>query len=110
MRTLDLQEAAHFLRMHPEEVRRRARSGLVPGAKTGKRWIFLEDDLVGYVRALYAPLRQALRVTLRKEVADCHSTNAEKRGGFASPHRAASELDALLVRTTKRKPESSKTS
>jgi hypothetical protein len=42
--------------MHPEEVRRRARSGLLPGAKAGKRWVFLEDDLVAYLRALYAPL------------------------------------------------------
>jgi len=110
MRTLDLQEAALFLKMHPEEVRRRARSGVVPGAKAGKRWVFLEDDLVGYLRKLYAPFRQALRVTLRKEVADCHSTDAVVRGGFVSPHRAASELDALLARTTKRRPESLKTS
>src|SRR5688572_30086592 len=110
MQSLDLKEAAQFLKMHPEEVRRRARSGYLPGAKAGKRWVFLEDDLVAYLRSLYAPLRQALRVTLRKEVGDCHSTNAEERGGFDSPRRAASELDALLERTTKRRPESLKTS
>ena len=110
METLDLIGAAAFLKMHPEEVRRRARLGQLPGAKAGKRWVFIVDDLAAYLRSLYAPPRQALRVTLRKEVEDCHSTNAEERGGFDSPRRAASELDALLARTTKRKPESLKTS
>jgi hypothetical protein len=37
MKSLGLHEAAAFLRMHPEEVRRRARSGQLPGAKAGKR-------------------------------------------------------------------------
>jgi hypothetical protein len=36
MNTLDLKQAAVFLRMHPEEVRRRVKLGLLPGAKPGK--------------------------------------------------------------------------
>ena len=60
MKTLDLHEAAAFLHMHPEEVRTRAKRGLIPGAKTGKRWIFLETDLAEFVRSLYAVRRQAL--------------------------------------------------
>jgi len=36
MKTLDLSEAAAFLKMHPEEVRRRAKVGLIPGAKAGR--------------------------------------------------------------------------
>ena len=106
MRTLSLIEAGEFLKMHPEEVRRRARLGQLPGAKAAKRWVFIEDDLAAYLRSLYAPERQALRVTLRKEVADCHSTNAVVRGGFDLPLRAASELDALLAQGTKPKPKS----
>jgi hypothetical protein len=35
MKTLTLLEAARFLKMHPEELRRRAKLGLVPGAKVG---------------------------------------------------------------------------
>ena len=46
MNTLDLKRAAEFLKMRPEEVRRRARMGLLPGAKAGKRWVFIDDDLV----------------------------------------------------------------
>jgi hypothetical protein len=37
VRTLDLNEASAFLRMHPKEVRTRAKRGLIPGAKTGRR-------------------------------------------------------------------------
>ena len=35
MVTLGLKEAAAFLRCHPEELRRRAKAGLIPGAKVG---------------------------------------------------------------------------
>ena len=51
MRTLSLSEAAALLRMHPEEVRRRAKCGAIPGAKPGRCWIFIEDDLAEYVRS-----------------------------------------------------------
>ena len=111
MNTLDLHQAATFLRMHPEEVRRRARQGQLPGAKAGKRWVFIDEDLAAYLRSLYALPRQALRVTLRKEVTDaCHSTDAVARGGLDSPLRAASELDALLARPTRPKLKSCTTS
>ena len=63
LRTFTLEEAAIFLHMHPEEVRTRAKRGLLPGAKTGRRWIFLEIDLVEFVRSLYSVRRQALQVT-----------------------------------------------
>jgi len=46
-RTLGLQQAATFLRGHPEELRRRAKAGHIPGAKVGRAWVFLEDDLAG---------------------------------------------------------------
>src|SRR3984893_13839986 len=101
MRTLSLTEAAALLRMHPEEVRRRAKCGAILGAKPGRCWIFIEGDLAEYVRSFYATPRQALRVTSGKESRLCHSTNAEVRGGFASPHPPESALDALLAQPTK---------
>jgi Helix-turn-helix domain len=51
MKTLNLREAASFLHMHPEEVRMRAKRGLIPGAKIGRRWVFIEDDLAEFVRS-----------------------------------------------------------
>ena len=75
MKTLDLDEAAAFLHMHPEEVRARAKRGLIPGAKTGRRWVFLEIDLVEFVRSLYPVRRQALQVTTSQEGV-CHFESA----------------------------------
>ena len=102
MRTFNLKEAAEFLKLHPEEVRRRAKASVIPGVKLGKCWVFIEDDLVAYLRSLYASPRQALQVG-HEENQLCHSLNAVKRGGLVSPHQAASELDALLQQKIKPK-------
>ena len=53
MQTLGLKQAAAFLRCHPEELRRRAKAGVIPGAKVGRAWVFLEEDLAAYLRSLY---------------------------------------------------------
>jgi excisionase family DNA binding protein len=57
--TLDLNEAAAFLKMSPEALRRKAKAGEIPGRKVGKRWCFIKSDLVAYVRSGYASPRQA---------------------------------------------------
>ncbi|WP_107796324.1 helix-turn-helix domain-containing protein [Nitrosomonas aestuarii] len=103
MKTLSLAEAAELLKMHAEEVRRRAKAGKIPGAKLGKSWVFILEDLVEYIRSHYADTWQALRVVANKEDKSCHSTNAVKRGGSHSPHRQESELDALLQQVIKPK-------
>lgn len=54
MRTMTLIEAAEFLKMTPEGLRRKAAFGEIPGAKPGRRWCFCEDDLAEYLRSLYA--------------------------------------------------------
>lgn len=108
MKTLTLHEAADFLKLHPEELRTRAKAGLVPGAKTGRRWVFIEDDLASYLRSLYAPERQALQVS-SKGISKWHFSNAARRGGSTSPRRQESELDVLLAQRTKPKPKNSTT-
>ncbi|MBX3589878.1 MAG: helix-turn-helix domain-containing protein [Burkholderiaceae bacterium] len=95
MRTLVLQEAAAFLKIHPEELRRRAKLGQIPGAKVGRAWVFLEDDLVEHLRSLYARPRQALQVTLDKEVA-CHFASEAVSTGSTSSLPPGSEYAALL--------------
>ncbi|WP_141192949.1 helix-turn-helix domain-containing protein [Cupriavidus metallidurans] len=96
MRTLDLQEAAAFLKMHPEEVRRRAKRGQIPGGKAGRAWVFIDQDLADYVRSLYAHPRQALQVTLGKEPDLCHFANVERSGGSTSSPPTANEYADLL--------------
>ncbi len=60
MRTLVLQEAAAFLKLHPEELRRRAKLGQCR-CESWPRLVFLEDDLVGHLRSLYPHPRQACK-------------------------------------------------
>jgi excisionase family DNA binding protein len=59
MKTYSLQETAKLLHMHPETVRQLATSGRLPASKPGKRWVFLEDDILQYIRS-----RQTARATV----------------------------------------------
>lgn len=53
MRTLNLEQAAAFLHMHPYTVMQKVHTGEIPAAKPGKRWVFIEDDLADYLRGQY---------------------------------------------------------
>ncbi len=96
MKTLNLQGAAAFLNMSPEVLRQKAKAGDVPGAKPGKSWVFLEDDLAEYIRSQYARPRQAVRVTSEEEVAVCHSTAEVRPGGSVSPRPMVDEYSKAL--------------
>lgn len=50
MKTLNLQEAAAFLKMSPAVLRQKAKAGDVAGATPGKCWVFLEDDHAECIR------------------------------------------------------------
>jgi len=43
--TLDVREAAALLHMHPKRVQGLARSGRLPAARIGRRWLFRRADL-----------------------------------------------------------------
>ncbi len=101
METLDLKEAATFLKMNPEVLRRKAKSQEVPSRKAGKRWIFIKEHLADWVSGRYPEHGQDLRVIDNRKLQPekiklCQSTHAEKLGGFNSPHQTASEYNALL--------------
>ena len=87
--TCSLQEAAEFLHMSPAVLRQKACRGLIPGAKPGKCWVFLQSDLVTYLRSLY-PHREQAPLSDKQETYPCHSLNAAKPGGFdLQPQRSA---------------------
>ncbi|WP_411801130.1 helix-turn-helix domain-containing protein [Acidithiobacillus ferriphilus] len=94
IRTLDLQQAADFLQLSKEELRRRVKAGQIRGAKPGKCWAFMEEDLVAYFRSLYPENRQAAPSRSNTE-ATC-SINAVKHGGLVLLHPTGSALDSLL--------------
>ncbi|MGK2898752.1 MAG: helix-turn-helix domain-containing protein [Burkholderiaceae bacterium] len=101
MNTLTLAEAAGFLKMHPEEVRCRAKRGLIPASKPGRRWVFIEDDLAAFLRGKYPTQRQALRVTSEKGSTPWVSANEAQSGGSTSRHHQASEYDEVLKLATR---------
>ena len=47
MHTLDLKQAAEFLKMHPVTLQCKAKAGEIPGAKPGKSWVFIDEDGFG---------------------------------------------------------------
>jgi hypothetical protein len=51
MRTLNINECAEFLKINVTTASELAAGGTLPGAKIGRAWVFLEDDLVDYLRA-----------------------------------------------------------
>lgn len=71
---LTLEQAAEFLHLHAVTLQRKARQGMIPAAKLGRRWIFLKIDLIAFLRAQY-PLR--VMQGAHEEVKLCRSTNAK---------------------------------
>lgn len=61
MKTLDLKDASAMLKMHPQTVRRRALAGEIPGAKPGKCWAFIEEDLANWLRSRYVQPRETAK-------------------------------------------------
>src|SRR5215469_12237839 len=51
METLCLEQAAKLLHISPDCLLRKARAGKVPGAKIGRRWVFVRSDLIELIRA-----------------------------------------------------------
>ena len=108
MSTLTLREAAALLKIHPATLQDKARSGAIPGAKIGKCWVFVEIDLIEYVRSQYK--RRALQGE-HAEVTQCHSTNDQtpRIGGSRLPAMESAYSKALGLRT-RPKPRSITTS
>ena len=51
MTTLRLPEAARLLGMSPVTLRKRAAAGMVPAYKPGRAWVFLEEELLAYLKS-----------------------------------------------------------
>lgn len=82
MKTFNLIEAADFLKMNPETVRRLAVAKQIPGAKPGKCWCFLEEDLAEYLRSLYSSPCKVSQGVLTERRTIWHSAKEITSGGF----------------------------
>jgi hypothetical protein len=94
MGTMNLEEAAQFLHMSPSALRQKAKQGVVPGCKPGKRWVFLKSDLVAFLRAGQTRVRHASNLESRIDA--CHSIDEEALGGFGSRLPMESEYASRL--------------
>ena len=84
MKTLNLQQAAELLLIHPVTLQSKAKAGDIFGAKIGKCWVFVDVDLIDYIRTQYD--RRTLQGE-QQEKSLCHSSNVKTRpsGGSRSP-------------------------
>ena len=50
MQTLNLTEAAAVLKVHENRVMEWASTGIIPAAKLGRAWVFIDEDLIAFVK------------------------------------------------------------
>lgn len=50
MKTLTIEQAASFLKMHRVTLSKKAKAGIIPAAKPAKKWLFYESHLIEYLR------------------------------------------------------------
>ena len=46
---MTINEAADYLRMHPQTLRDKAKDGEIPGKKIAKRWLFSKRELLAWI-------------------------------------------------------------
>jgi excisionase family DNA binding protein len=100
---LTLRGAAALLKVHPNTVRAHAVRGLLPAAKVGRDWRFLEADLVAWIRGRYS---KSARVQLSADQKEAiwHSGNVQEFITSSSQALTERSLDALLERPTGKRP------
>ncbi len=70
MRTLDIDECAEFLKINSDIASEMAVSGELAGARIGRACVFLEEDLVEYVRIQVRSQRRQRQASLLEERQD----------------------------------------
>jgi hypothetical protein len=96
--TMDILQASQFLNMSVSALRAKVKQGTIKGAKPAKRWVFLKQDLVAFIRSHYdstveIPLSGSQQ---KKETPQCQYTNAVKATGSVSQHQMDREYAAQL--------------
>ena len=100
---LNLNDAAQLLHMHEQTLREKARAGLIPAAKPGKKWIFVKEDLFSYLRGQYKTCLHESKVTHTGDKS-CYTNDLTRNiGGAVSLHQMESEYNSRLKLRTKKK-------
>ena len=97
MKTLNINQAAEFLGAHKETVRRMVVTGVIPGAKVGRSWRFIEHDLVAYIRKKYSTCDASQGDHIRSSNT-WHSTKEKESGGLIFSTREKEYAKVLGLR------------
>jgi excisionase family DNA binding protein len=83
--TMNLDQAADYLKISTDTMRDLADSGTIPGAKVGKQWVFRTPDLDAYLVAEVAlqteERRKASQLGQRKRVPTAATVVRDAQGG-----------------------------
>ncbi len=101
MNTLDLHKAADFLKIHPVTLQQKAKSGEIPGAKIGKCWVFIDLDLIEYIRSKYTG--QGKQDVGQGETRPCSLKEKDQNIGITSLRLTEKQYSDLLEPKTKLK-------
>jgi hypothetical protein len=101
MKTLNLKEAAAFLKLHPVTLQSKAKAGEIPGAKIGKCWVFVDVDLIEFIRSQYISNRQ----DAGKEDQQCSLNGKVVHTGTTSLLSIEKQYSEALAPVTKKKPK-----
>lgn len=77
-RFMNPKQAAEMLGIHPMTLKAKARSGEIPAGKSGRKWVFLDVDLIEYIRAQYKSNETT------DDFTSCHSTKGKIRNSGGS--------------------------
>ena len=97
--TLDLEKAAKMLYASESTLLELIAKEEINAAKIGRKWVFIDVDLIEYVRSKYASNQKAKQ---------CHSISEVKYGTTLS-RSMDKELENLLTPVTRRKHKPSMT-
>lgn len=64
MKTYDINEVADFLKVDRTTALQLAADGVLPGAKVGRAWVFMEDEVVNYLRDVTRAQTQGRRAQI----------------------------------------------
>lgn len=81
--TCGVEEAAAILNLSESALKRRARAGIVPGARIARRWVFIRADLLALVRQNYRTPCSISAQTLRTGTSYFESTASESASQLA---------------------------
>lgn len=99
MDTFDIDECAEFLKVNRTTALELAANGDLPGAKIGRAWVFLRDDMVEYLRLTVRNQqrdRQNAATSSKSAVSDyIPATIALQSSGKASRRKAIPALPEL---------------